>query len=36
MKYEFTEEYYKKRPCAIVVEEAAEIIDEYIKNELKA
>ena len=31
-----TEEYYKKRPCAIVVEEAAEIIDEYIKNELKA
>ena len=31
-----TEEYYKKRPCAIVVEEASEIIDEYIKNELNA
>lgn len=30
-----TEEYYKKRPCALIVEEAAELIDRYIKSEGK-
>lgn len=27
-----TEEYYKKRPCAELVEMAANILEEYIKN----
>ena len=29
---ERNEEYYKKRPCAELVEHAAEILDEYIQN----
>ena len=29
-----TDEYYKKRPCAAKVGSAAEILDEYINNEL--
>jgi len=29
---ERTAEYYKTRPCAKIVEDASEILDEYIKN----
>jgi len=31
-----TEEYYKKRPCAELVEQAAIILDEYINGTLKS
>jgi len=27
-----TEAYYKKRPCALLVEQAAQILDEYINS----
>ena len=30
-----TEEYYKKRPCAEIIGDAAEILEEYIKENLE-
>ena len=29
---ERTDEYYKKRPCALLVQDAAEIIENYLEN----